>query len=173
MLPQKLLNIIRIKDWTLTVQFLPVFVGGFLLTILCWMSILPPAAALPLPSTPVVGSLLHFSGNRPTNLGAQDGKLAPCPTSPNCVSSQSQDSTHAIAPIPYNSDPGKAFAQLKAAIAALPEAKIITASGSYLYAEFTSSLMGFVDDVEFYLGSGCWGHSGSFSLTAGRIGSGR
>ncbi|HEY9647011.1 MAG TPA: DUF1499 domain-containing protein, partial [Chroococcidiopsis sp.] len=33
----------------------------------------------------------------------------------------------------------------------LERTKIITATSDYLYAEFSSKLMGFVDDVEFYL----------------------
>ena len=33
----------------------------------------------------------------------------------------------------------------------LPRTQIITETDSYLYAEFTSKLMGFVDDVEFSL----------------------
>ena len=33
--------------------------------------------------------MFNFSGQRPTNLGVTDGKLAPCPGTPNCVCSQS------------------------------------------------------------------------------------
>ena len=35
------------------------------------------------------------------------------------------------------------------ALAKIPEARIIDSEDNYLYAEFTSRLMGFVDDVEF------------------------
>jgi uncharacterized protein (DUF1499 family) len=41
------------------------------------------------------------------------------------------------------------MAKLKGAIESLGKTKIITATDNYLYAEFTSALMGFVDDVEF------------------------
>jgi uncharacterized protein (DUF1499 family) len=39
---------------------------------------------------------------------------------------------------------------VKQAIAALPGSAIISDSGNYINVEFTSALMGFVDDVEFY-----------------------
>lgn len=92
-----------------------------------------------------------FAGKRPNNLGVRDGKLAPCPSSPNCVSSQSEDAGHKIEPLTYKSTPQVALAQLKQAIQSLPRTKIITETPNYLYAEFTSAIMGFVDDVEFYL----------------------
>lgn len=92
-----------------------------------------------------------LAGKRPSNLGVQDGRLAPCPNTPNCVSSQSTDTVHKIEPLTYKSSSEEAFAKLKQAIASLPRTKIITQSPNYLYAEFTSTIMGFVDDVEFYL----------------------
>lgn len=92
-----------------------------------------------------------FAGKRPTNLGVRDGKLAPCPTTPNCVSSQSSDSQHQIEPFAYLSSPAKAMAKLKGVIQSLPRTKIIAETDNYLYAEFTSAMMGFVDDVEFYV----------------------
>ncbi|MEA5550528.1 DUF1499 domain-containing protein [Anabaena cylindrica UHCC 0172] len=94
-----------------------------------------------------------FAGKRPNNLGVQDGKLAPCPSSPNCVSSQASDSDslHKIAPLSFTSTPAEALSKLKGIIQSLPRTTIITETEDYLYAEFKSALMGFVDDVEFYL----------------------
>lgn len=96
-----------------------------------------------------------FSGTRPDNLGVNNGKLAACPNSPNCVSSQSSssDETHFIQPLKYTSTPEKALVDLKATIESEDRTKIIEESPDYLYAEFKSALMGFVDDVEFYLDS--------------------
>lgn len=94
-----------------------------------------------------------FSGNRPTNLGVNNGKLAPCPNSPNCVSSQSTDTQHQIAPLTFTTNPQQAITNLKNIIQSLPRTKIITETEDYIYAEFKSALMGFVDDVEFYLDS--------------------
>ena len=92
-----------------------------------------------------------FAGKRPNNLGVNNSKLAPCPNSPNCVSSQSADAEHKIAPLTFTSTPEQAIANLKKVIQSLPRTTIITESQDYLYAQFKSALLGFVDDVEFYL----------------------
>ena len=98
-------------------------------------------------------SLFSLSGTRPTNLGVKDGKLAVCPSTPNCVCSQDPDQAHQIAPITYDGAPDAAFTKLKDIIQGMERAQIITEAADYLYAEFTSQLMGFVDDVEFYVDS--------------------
>ena len=89
-----------------------------------------------------------FDWRRPTNLGARDGRLAPCKRSPNCVSSQADpaDAEHYIAAIPFK---GNAIAAVAKALASLPDVKIIRQDDKYLYAEFRTRLMRFVDDVEF------------------------
>ena len=92
--------------------------------------------------------MFNFSGTRPTNLGAKDGKLAPCPGSPNCVCSQSEDPQFKIDPLPYVS-----IADLKTIVANMERTTIIEETDNYLYTEFQSKLMGYVDDVEFYLDS--------------------
>ena len=92
-----------------------------------------------------------FAGKRPDNLGVQSGKLTPCPGTPNCVNSQSADPEHAIAPLSYKTTPQEAMADLKAVVENMERTNIITESNNYLYAEFKSALMGFVDDVEFFL----------------------
>jgi len=92
-----------------------------------------------------------FAGKRPTNLGVRDGQLSPCPTTPNCVSSQSSDPKHQIEPFAYSSSPAEALAKLKTVIQNMPRTKIIAETEHYLYAEFTSAIMGFVDDVEFFV----------------------
>jgi len=92
-----------------------------------------------------------FAGKRPNHLGVRDGQLTPCPNTPNCVCSQSSDAVHKIEPLTYNSTPQQAFANLKRLIESLPRTKIITESEDYLHVEFTLPIVGFVDDVEFYL----------------------
>lgn len=98
--------------------------------------------------------MFKFPGKRPNNLGVNQGKLAACPDSPNCVSSQcpSEDQQHYLEPLSYSSDSGQeAIAQLKQIIQGMERTAIISEQDNYLYAEFTSKLMGFVDDVEFYV----------------------
>ncbi|NJK50540.1 DUF1499 domain-containing protein [Candidatus Gracilibacteria bacterium] len=91
-----------------------------------------------------------LAGMRPENLGIREGKLLSCPTTPNCVSSQSTDAEHTIEPLTYQSSTTEAIANLKSIIQSQERAKIIAETDNYLYAEFASHWMGFVDDVEFY-----------------------
>jgi uncharacterized protein (DUF1499 family) len=90
------------------------------------------------------------SGVRPANLGVRDGKLAPCPSSPNCVSSQSTDKEHAVEPLRYTVPAPQAVADLKKVILGMKRSRIADEYDSYIHAEFTSALWRFVDDVEFY-----------------------
>ena len=94
--------------------------------------------------------MLKFPGKRPTNLGVRDGKLAPCPSTPNCVNSQATDKEHLVEPLSFSGDPRIAMQRLKAVVQAMPRTAVIDSRGDYLYAEFSTPLMGFVDDVEFY-----------------------
>ena len=89
--------------------------------------------------------MFNFSGTRPNNLGVKDGKLAVCPGTPNCVCSQSEDPQFKIEPLP-----SVMIADLKTIVENLEGTTIIEATDNYLYAEFKSKLMGYVDDVEFY-----------------------
>lgn len=97
------------------------------------------------------GGITMFAGKRPTNIGVNNGKLASCPSSPNCVSSQSEDPQHKIEPLTYNTSAVAAMADLKKVIESQERTTIISESPNYIYVEFKSKLMGFVDDVEFYL----------------------
>jgi uncharacterized protein (DUF1499 family) len=90
--------------------------------------------------------MFNFAGKRPNNLGVKDGKLAPCPGTPNCVNSQSDNPQSKIEPLPP-----VAIAELKKVVEEMEGAKIIEQTDNYLYTEFKTKLMGFVDDVEFYL----------------------
>lgn len=95
-----------------------------------------------------------MSGKRPSDLGVRDGKLKPAPSSPNCVNSQAQDPTHAIAPLAYRTTPEAALKAIAEIVRATPRTRIVSQTNDYLYAEYESALMGFVDDVEFWLPAG-------------------
>lgn len=92
-----------------------------------------------------------FTGDRPENIGITDGKLAACPSTPNCVVSQGADEEHAIAPITYTGERATAKAQLVDILSVVPRTKVVEETDSYILAESESRLMGFVDDTEFYL----------------------
>ena len=83
--------------------------------------------------------------NEPSN------RLPPCPSSPNCVSTQAQDEGHAIAPISYRKPRAEAKEALKEVIRSLPRMQLVEEDEIYLHYEATSLLLRFVDDVEFLL----------------------
>jgi len=98
-------------------------------------------------------SLLLFgcAQNRTRSSGISNGKLLPCPSSPNCVSSQSADEKHRIEPLSYSIPTPEAMTRLKEIIESMKRSRIVAEEDNYLHAEFRSALFGFVDDVEFYL----------------------
>ena len=101
---------------------------------------------------PIAGlALLSAISRRPANLGAVDGRLAPCPDSPNCVSTQAQDAGHRMEPISYTGSAQDVMTQIKAIVASRPRTKVVAENENYLHVEFTSALFRFVDDVEFLI----------------------
>ena len=93
--------------------------------------------------------MFNFTGERPNNLGVKDGKLTACPGTPNCVNSQATDAQSKVEPLP-----DVAIAEIKKVIEGMERTTIVEETDNYLYAEFKSKLMGFVDDVEFYRDAG-------------------
>ncbi|MEP7154166.1 MAG: DUF1499 domain-containing protein [Betaproteobacteria bacterium] len=93
-----------------------------------------------------------FAGSRPGNLGFQNGAFAPPSWKPNCVSSTVEKSDkHYVAPLQFSGTPQDSWKTLKALIRKFPRTGVITETGQYLYVEFKSAGLGFVDDVEFAL----------------------
>ena len=92
-----------------------------------------------------------FSWKRPDNLGVKEGRLAAAKPTPNCVSSQADaaDAEHYIAPIPFKGAAAEALAAVRKAVEGMQGASIIRHEGAYLYAEYRTPIMRFVDDVEF------------------------
>ena len=76
-------------------------------------------------------------------------ELHPCPSSPNCVSTQAADEGRAIAPFRYRKARAEAKEALKMVLTTLPRTKLVEEDEMYLRYEFTSLLLRFVDDVEF------------------------
>ena len=99
----------------------------------------------------IVGALAMMSlfSRKPSNLGVVDGRLADCPVSPNCVSTQADDTEHRMEPIPFTGSPDEAMQRIKDLVAQMPRTKIVTVEDNYLHAEFRSAIFRFVDDVEF------------------------
>ena len=79
--------------------------------------------------------------------------LAPCPNSPNCVSSLApgSDREHHVAPFRFSGDPATAWQRLKTAVLAEQRVTIVEERKDYLHAEMRSLIFRFIDDVEFSL----------------------
>ena len=95
--------------------------------------------------------LLRLSGRRPRNLGVRDGRLARCPSSPNCVCSDAEDAGHRVAPLELSMPAAEAWPLIRDAVAELPRTRIAAETAEYLHAECGSALLGFVDDLELHL----------------------
>jgi uncharacterized protein (DUF1499 family) len=93
--------------------------------------------------------LAACAGERPKNLGIKDGALAPCPSSPNCVSSFAAEERRRIAPLAFTGDADAAFLRLKQVLGRRGDTAIIEEREDYLRAELRTRF--FVDDAEFLL----------------------
>lgn len=92
--------------------------------------------------------LAGCSGTPPETLGGNGEQLAPCPDSPNCVSSHPADGA---APWTLAEPAGQAWPKIRQQVAALPRTTLVTVSENYLHAESRSRVFGFVDDLELLL----------------------
>ena len=74
--------------------------------------------------------------------------LRPCPSTPNCVSTEATDARQAMPPVPFTDAPRGAQARARAALLAEPRTRIVEERDGYLHAESRSRVFRFVDDVE-------------------------
>ncbi len=103
------------------------------------------------------GQLGFLQGTAPTDLGVRDGKLKPPSMTENSVTSQAalypdhpQRKYADIAPLPLKGDGPATIAKIKAIVEKMDGAKVVKSEPGYLYAQFTTKLMKYVDDVEFW-----------------------
>ncbi|MFK5927326.1 MAG: DUF1499 domain-containing protein [Desulfuromusa sp.] len=95
--------------------------------------------------------LLSCSGKRPSNLGVSDSRLAPCPASPNCLSSDDLDSAHMTPPFQLVKPATEVWRVARELVSELPRTRIVNETSDYLHAECRSGVFGFVDDLELHL----------------------
>lgn len=112
-------------------------------------------------SAVIAGRLGWFAGEAPTDLGVRDGKLKPPSPTPNSVSSQAeywpdaaQRRRASIAPLRYQEDAATAMRCLREVLQRFPGATVVIARDDYLYVQFTTRWLRFVDDAEFLLAPG-------------------
>src|SRR6266480_2675293 len=103
------------------------------------------------------GQLGFLQGTAPTDLGVRDGKLRPPSMTENSVTSQAalypnhpQRIYADIAPLPLKGNGPATLAQIKAIVESMDGAMVVKSEPGYLYAQFTTKLMKYVDDVEFW-----------------------
>lgn len=83
-------------------------------------------------------------------LGVEHGKLKPCPSTPNCVNSQTIGEDNFIDPIRVDFTTPETQQYLLEILKQSKKSKIITIEDNYIRAEYVSKILRFVDDVEFY-----------------------
>ena len=77
--------------------------------------------------------------------------MAPCPPTPNCVSSDATDAAHLVTAFQLAVPSTDGWRTARAAVANLPRTRIVTETDDYLHAECSSAFFGFVDDIELHL----------------------
>lgn len=105
----------------------------------------------------LAGRVGMLSGTEAAGLGVRDGRLKGLSSTENCVSSQAslypehpQRQYAEIAPIALLGDGPATIARLVEVVQAMPGATIVVNDSDYARAQFTSRLLKFVDDVEFW-----------------------
>lgn len=106
----------------------------------------------------VTGQLGGLSGKTPQHLGLVDSKLQPPSLTPNSVSSQAalypdhpQRDYAEIAPLTYTGEGNAAMKKLALILKSRDHTTVITQNPDYIYAESTTTLLKFTDDLEFWL----------------------
>ncbi|HRF03101.1 DUF1499 domain-containing protein [Accumulibacter sp.] len=110
----------------------------------------------------VAGQIGLLAGTPPSELGVRNGKLVRPLETPNSVSSQAglwpdhpQREYADIAPLALLRGDGPAtIARLKTLLATEPGATLIDSRADYLYVQYTTRVLKFVDDVEFWFDPG-------------------
>lgn len=87
----------------------------------------------------------------PEGLGVFEGKLLECPDSPNCVSTMApkDDEKHYMAPLSFD-DLQDARLKVLSIVMETPRTEILLQNKEYIHTTYTTPIMRFVDDVEFY-----------------------
>ena len=106
----------------------------------------------------IAGQLGMLSGKAPSNPGVKDGRLKPPSRTPNSVSSQAllypdnpQKEYAAIEPFTYTGDGAAAFERLQTVLQKQDKTVIVLRTPDYIYAQCTTAVLKFTDDVEFWL----------------------
>ncbi|MBN8237239.1 DUF1499 domain-containing protein [Halobacillus kuroshimensis] len=83
-------------------------------------------------------------------LGVKDGRLAECPSSPNCVSTQTDQQDKKMNALPFFNDLETSKQVMKEVLHQMERTTIETETENYIHGIVKSKWMKFKDDVEFY-----------------------
>lgn len=124
------------------------------MVVLKWIVIVLVTAGLALL---VAGQLGLLNGSMPTDLGVRDGRLKAPSLTNNSVSSQAglhadhpQRGSAQIAPLALRGDGPATMARLGGLLQATPGVKLVHQDAGYVYAQCTTPLLKFVDDLELW-----------------------
>jgi len=90
---------------------------------------------------------LSVASRKEPDLGISEGRLTPCPDSPNCVSSEESSRSSSIPPLTLGVPADQSWTAAKEAVR-LAGGKIHKESDDYLWATFTTRILHFTDDLE-------------------------
>lgn len=98
---------------------------------------------------PLIGVFFLGCASGPTGGGVAGGRLAACPSSPNCVSSEAADARHKVEPLKFTGDAKAAMDRMASIISGMKGGKIVERKDGYIHAVFSSGVFKFKDDLEF------------------------
>ncbi len=99
----------------------------------------------------VTAKLMWQNSKVPEYVGMQNGQFAPLPSSPNAVSSQTEEAARHVEPLPMLATLEATQAALSDTLQEMGQNKVWKSEGPYLHAVFTSAQMGYNDDVELWI----------------------
>ncbi|MEO5698167.1 MAG: DUF1499 domain-containing protein [Burkholderiaceae bacterium] len=127
------------------------------MTVMKWAALAVVLLLLIVLAALVAGRLGALAGTPPADLGVRNGRLKPPSRNENSVSSQAmlypdhpQRQYAEIAPLQLRGDGPATIAKIATLVRAASGAEVVTSAPDYLYARYTSPLMRYVDDVEFW-----------------------
>lgn len=92
-----------------------------------------------------------FGRTRPDNLGVNQGRLAICPNSPNCVSTQAVREQQRVEPLAFATDDLQKLTSAANEVAeAMPRWRFVTKDPNYWHIECTSLICRYIDDLEIW-----------------------
>jgi len=123
-----------------------------------WLLITPVVVVI---AVLVAGQAGLLEGKEPADLGVKDGRLKPPSLTENSVSSQADlypdhpmKAYARIAPLEFSGEAAAAITRIRRIVETTEGGQIVRKEPTYLYAQFRTRWLKFVDDVEFFADEG-------------------